>query len=173
MHIKHLAQGTVSVKAGHENAGFARSRRQKVKAATELWCGRGFQRSDKVWLRSLGKASQKGWPWEGFVRLEMGGKMPYPASQESIEFRGNRDQSSLAGTSKVREEVCRTDWKDRLDPPGCQAEEADPVGMSGIPYRGAGQRAFLRLQELNSAYARNPCVPTAVPPHVCMVSTLL
>lgn len=36
MHVKHLAQGKLSVKASHENVGFAKSRRQKVKEAAKV-----------------------------------------------------------------------------------------------------------------------------------------
>lgn len=54
---------------------------------------------------------------KGFLCLEMGEQMFYPASQESIGLGGNRGESRLARAEKIREEVCRTDWRDRLGPP--------------------------------------------------------
>lgn len=59
--------------------------------------------------------------------MEMGGKTLSPASQESMGL-GEQGPVSLAEAQKIREKLCRTDWKDRL---GHQGEEADPTGTSG------------------------------------------
>lgn len=48
--------------------------------------------------------------------MEVGEKMLSPASQESIRF-GEQGPVRLAEAQKIREKLCRADWKDRLGPP--------------------------------------------------------